>query len=562
MRRAPRIAAVAITSLVALTACAPKLPDSVVPGSEAVVAWSGELTSTNAAAQPTAGNVDVAAMTRARFGDVVDGDFVADEGFGTVAITGDDPFTVRYDLKEPSWSDGIPLDAADLLLGWAAASGFFPAEGDAGDAIVEADVPQIDEFARSMDVVYPHRVWNWQSAVTVPVPAHVVGARAFAIDDPMQAKQAVITAIQQADESAIEKMRTVWNDGFVIDDVASAPDDLLLSSGPFRIDRAESDALVIVPNGEYRGPTTPQIARIALTDAGQNPLASAGEGFDVVRAAPVADNVDVVRELERRDFVVDKTHDGTLWSVQLRPSGVFSTVQARTAFLHAVPARELIDGGAGEWVASYAASTSMTTAVESRAYDIVNEDSGFMRRLGSTDAKPELERAAAGIPADTRVCVLYDRESPFATGAFTALRETVAEFGWQITDCSADDYGKALSKRQWNAVITRMPVPQSPAEIAAQWGSKGIASVTGHADADRDELIAQLAQITDVYEYRDQLAKIEANIVRAAVAMPLAANPVLTVTDKSIAGVGARNGDTAPLTSSAATWAPVKGAAD
>lgn len=118
MRGHRRIAApVAVLLAVGLAACAPALPESVVPGSEITVGWTGEFTSTNAVASPTSGNVDIAEMIRGDFGDMIDGDFVPDEGFGAVTIISDDPFIVRYDLAEPAWSDGIPLDAADLLLG-------------------------------------------------------------------------------------------------------------------------------------------------------------------------------------------------------------------------------------------------------------------------------------------------------------------------------------------------------------------------------------------------------------------------------------------------------------
>ena len=131
-------APLALLLAVSLTACAPALPETVVPDTEITVGWTGAFTSANAAASPTPGNIAIAETIRGEFGDVVDGEFVADESFGVVTIVADDPFTVRYDLAEPAWSDGIPLDAADLLLGWAAASGFFDPQ-DATEAGEPAD---------------------------------------------------------------------------------------------------------------------------------------------------------------------------------------------------------------------------------------------------------------------------------------------------------------------------------------------------------------------------------------------------------------------------------------
>src|SRR5690606_916283 len=189
-----------------------------------------EFTSFNAQASPTAGNRDIAQAVRGDFGDVIDGEFVADEGFGTLAIVSEDPFTVRYDLTEPVWSDSIPLDAADLLLGWAGASGYFepPSTDAAGAEQASAlTVPRIDEFARSIDVTFPQPVMQWQQAVSVPVPAHVVGQRAFGLNDAMEAKQAVIAAIQADDADSLAAIAAVWNEDFTVSDDGSTPEDVL-----------------------------------------------------------------------------------------------------------------------------------------------------------------------------------------------------------------------------------------------------------------------------------------------------------------------------------------------
>lgn len=567
MRAHRRVAASLVVLLAAgLVACAPALPETVVAGSAITVGWTGQFTSVNAAASPTAGNVDIAEMTRAGFGDVVDGEFVADEGFGTATIVSDDPFTVRYDLAEPAWSDGIPLDAADLMLGWVGATGYFRVQAEdpeaaAADPELAAEIPTIDEFARSIEVTFPQPEIDWQQAVPVSVPAHVLGQRAFGIDDAMEAKQAVIRAIRDRDPAALQTIAEVWNTEFEITDPTDIPADLLVSSGPFTIEEIvveeAGQSVTLVPNAAYRGLATPQIARIDLVPPGDDPVGTVGQVLDVAQVAPTSANRAPIHDLERKDFVVTTTHDGTLWSLLLKPSGVFAQPQARIAFIHAVPVRPMVDRGAGEWASAYTASTSMVAAPGSRAYDIVNEDSGFAELLGDPGDDPALQRRIAGVPDDAPVCVLYDRRSEFATGAFAALRESAAESGWNAVDCGSDDFGTALGKGGWDAVITRVPIPQTPEQIAVQWSSGGSASLTGHADADRDALITELAQTTDVYEAREVLALIEASIVRAAVALPIAVNPRVTIVDKDVTGVTPRNGEAAPLTYGAVQWAAV-----
>jgi peptide/nickel transport system substrate-binding protein len=573
-------AAGAVLLLAGLAACAPALPATVVPDTKVAVGWSGELTSLNAAAAPTSGNIDIAAATRGRFGDTVDGAFVPDESFGKASIIGDDPFTVRYDLAEPAWSDGIPLDAADLMLGWAGAAGYFAGESaaeevaeevveegaeNAVDDVVDPDavpvVSGLDEFARAIEVTFPQPTIAWQDAVTVPVPAHVVGMRAFGLNDAMEAKQAVIRAVQDEDASALAAIAEVWNTAFDVTGKTDLPAELLISSGPFQVDgaalAADGQSVALLPNPGYRGAAGPQVARIELVPSGDDPIAEIGDLFDVVQVAPTAANYAPIRELERRDFPTQTTHDGRVWTVLLKPAGVFAQPAARAAFLRTVPAREMVEAGAGEWASAYTATTSILSAPGSPAYEVVAEDSGFATSLGSPADDAAVDREAAGIPAGTRVCVLYDRGSAFAAGAFAAMRDALGPVGWNLVDCASDDIDAAWGQGAWNAVIARVPIPETPAEIAQQWGSGSEASLTGHADANRDALIAQLAQTVDVYEAREVLAQIESTLVSAAVARPFAVSPQVTVSDREVTGVTARNGSIAPLMYGVAQWAAV-----
>src|SRR5699024_2267688 len=244
-----------LASALALTlaACATPLPNSVVAGSSTTIGWTHRLTSTNAASTDgaTAGNLGVAALTRGQFAVAVEGAAVIDESFGTATITNPETFTVRYDLAEPAWSDGIPVDAADLMLAWAAGSNALttpeeavqdadgkgddpgaddePADdepADDGPTVQFDSVPtgltaseqitDYDQFGRWIEVRFAHPVIDWQTALDVAVPAHVAGELAFGIEDPMEVKQAVIDAITDADVEDLAALAEAWNSGFVL----------------------------------------------------------------------------------------------------------------------------------------------------------------------------------------------------------------------------------------------------------------------------------------------------------------------------------------------------------
>ena len=560
MRSHRRAAAAVVLVFAGMTGCAAGLPASVVPNTMVTVGWDGALTSLNAAASPTPGNIDIAEATRGDFGDVVDGEFVPDESFGRITIVSDIPFTVRYDLAEPAWSDGIPLDAADLMLGWAASTGILLDE-ESDDGAEPEDAPVVsalDEFARAIEVTFPEQTSAWQSAIEVAVPAHVVGERALRLDDAMEAKQSVIRAIQEEDRTALGAIADAWTEGFDVTEQTPIPADLRLSSGVFQVDRVtrapNGQSVTLVPNRSYRGAVSPQLARVDLVPPGDDPVYAIGGLLDVVQVAPTTQNRGRIRELERRDHPVLTSHDGSVWTLLLRPAGVFAQPVARAAFLRAVPARDVVERGTGEWASAYTATTSMLSAPGSRAYDVVNEDSGFASTLGTPSQDAALDREAAGIAAGSPVCVLYDRGSEFAVGGFAALRDTAGAEGWNVVDCGTDDIAAAMSQPGWDAAIARVPLPQTPEQIAAQWGSGSGTSLIGDANPDRDALIAELAHTVDVYEARELLARIESSIVRAAVARPLAINPRVTITDRNVTGVSVRNGPVASLTNGLAQW--------
>ena len=563
-RRVTATLSIAVAVALSLVGCAPGLPETVVPGTVVTTGWTGTFTSGNAAASPTPGNLDVAAMTRGGFGEIVDGEFVADADFGAVTIVSDEPFTVRYDLTEPRWSDDIPLDAADLLLGWAVASGSLDVregtDAEAPGVATDAIPPRIDEFARAIEVTYPQPVDDWQNRIIVSVPAHEVARLALGVEDPMEAKQALITAIRDGDTQVLASIAEVWSEGFTLPESGEIPAELLISSGPFRVAEVTNDdagqSVTLAPNIAYRGVVTPQLEQIRLVPASDDPVAAISDLLDVAQVAPVAANRTPIDELERQDFTITTTHDGTVWALVLKPAGIFTQPAARVAYVRAIGARALVERGGGEWASAYTATTSMLSAPGTRAYDIVSEDSGFAQALTGAD-DPAAEREAAGIAPGAPVCVLYDRASEFAVGAFAALRDAMQGAGWVAVDCGADDVPSAIDQGSWDAVITRVSIPQTAEEIAAQWGSAGEQSLIANVDGERDTLIAQFAQTTDVYESRDLRAQIEATIVRAGVVLPLAVNPTVTIVDKDVTGVSPPSGATPRLTTGAVQWAVV-----
>ncbi len=89
---------------------------------------------------------------------------------------------------------------------------------------------------------------------------------------------------------------------------------------------------------------TPKVARIDLVPPGDQPIAEVGDRLDVVILAPTTADRGPIRELERKDFTVNTSHDGTAWALLLNPAGIFTSQPARVAFIRAASGGG--DGGA------------------------------------------------------------------------------------------------------------------------------------------------------------------------------------------------------------------------
>ena len=533
------------------------------------VAWAGSLSSTNpaSAASVTDGNLDIASLTRGGFGTTVNDTVELDETFGKVTMEGDKKQArVRYDLAEPNWSDGVPIDTADLMLAWAATSGYFASSKEGSNGKVDfgavptgltksAYIPEVDEGSRAIEVPLVTPVVDWRTALDVAVPAHVVGQKALNIEDPIEAKEVVETAIEESDTAKLTKIAKAWSAAFAVAEDGKAPEEALLSSGPYRIANIATDEagqkVDLEANPEYAGEAKPTYEQVRLTPSSSDALESLGDKVDVVQVSPTKGNRKQVRDLERRDYGVANGNDGTMWALILRADrGVFKRKSARTAYLRTVPRGDVSEGGAGDWSETYEATDIVLFPPGGEGYQIATEDSGFSTKFGaSEDAKA---------PGGASACVSYDKSNKFAAGAVDAIANAVDDEGWTTTDCGAPSADKVMAGNRWDAVLAQIPIPQTPDDIAEQWGSKGGKNATGLSNGERDRLIDELARTADPYGARDVRVNIEKTLVKDSIVVPIVMNPTVTVADKSVDNVRPRSGQVATLLSTVVEWSPAK----
>lgn len=558
----------------ALAGCGPQ--QHVVRGSEVTLVTNQAFTSYNPVTSfgNTVANRGIDFATNSRF-NYYDAEMtlVRDESFGSYRVVSEDPLTVTYTIASGvKWSDGTSIDAADLLLSWAANSGVFStpdfSPGDYVDQetgqfteefpddVVYFDgapasglghvqqVPELGSDGRSITLVYDEHFADWELAFQVGVPAHVVGTLGLGEDSAAAAKDAVVAAIVSGDETDLAAVSRVWNSAFNLEEL---PDDaaLLVGSGPYSITDIEpQESVTLTANPQYRGRNQPSVETIivrtitdplaavaALDDGSADVIAPASTG-DVLSALAAVDDVTVTTGFGGTWEHLDLQFDGGR-------SGHFDDPLIREAFLKVVPRQEILDKLVTPLYADAELLDSLVFMQNAQGYDESVRDNGSAsyRRVDVAGAKRLL--ADAGV-VDVPVCILFDPANPRRVAEFQLIQESAALAGFVVSNCSRSAWTEFLGVPGtydaalfgWNEINLAVSSP------AARLGSESTTSnFNGFADPAVDEMLARLAASRDSEERRAILAEVDARLFETAYGLPLFQFPVVTAHSNRVSGI-------------------------
>src|SRR5690606_8404151 len=250
------------------------------------------------------------------------------EDFGTYEVVSEDPVTVKYTVNEGvTWSDGAPVDAADVFLYWAAQNDEWdnvaPEYDDEGNVTNQdeidagvyfdsssvamnliTDIPEISDDGRSVTFVYSEPRSDWEISIQPsPIAAHALAGVALDVEDPAEGKQRVIDAFTNSVTEDLSALAQAWNTGF---DYTSMPDDerLYLSSGPYVLSEyVENQYLTVTLRDDYDWGPKPKVSEGTVRYS-EDPLASvtALQNGEVHLIEPQS-SVDVISTLEGIDGV-------------------------------------------------------------------------------------------------------------------------------------------------------------------------------------------------------------------------------------------------------------------
>ena len=500
-----------------------------------------------------------------------DGETKADTSFGTYEKVSDDPLTIKYTVADDAkWSDGTPVDAADVLLDWAARSSnlnTIPADkvktdeatglpkntkgkvyfdsSSYGLGLVK-ETPEISDDGKSLTMKYTQPFADWVYDISVNLPAHVVAEKALGITDPQEAKDALVKAVQDKDEAALVKISEFWNTGF---DMTSMPKDkdLVLSSGAYVItDLKENEYMTFKKNAEYKGDhpgvydtltvrwNEDPMAQVQAIKNGEIDMISPQVTADVVKAAGEIDNVDIKTGEEASFEHMDLTmnNKGPFDPASYGGDAAKATL-VRKAFLHGLPRQEIVDKLIKPINPDAGVRNSWVKTGGTPGYDeiIAQNGSADYSEVDPAQSKALLKQAGVTGPVDVRV--MYAKDNVRRVNEFQLMKPALAKAGFNLVDAGSNEWSEKLGDGTYDAAYFAWSSP-TPAVSADRenYATGTINNFSGYSNKAVDALFEKLVVTPDVAEQLKIQTEIEQLMMKDAFGLPIFQFPSANISNK------------------------------
>jgi peptide/nickel transport system substrate-binding protein len=537
--------------------------------------------------------------------------YINNDNFGTCTLDSLDPLTITYTINEGvTWSDGVQVDAADMLMTWAAQSGFYndadtvvtetgvTAQADeegsavvvgpdgaditsvdeaAYDAAFDPDtgelldgysykestgtnfdssseslalittVPEISEDGLSLTATWDSFYVDFATAGVFPgVPAHVVGQRALGIDDPTEAKTALIEALQGSTED-VKAISDSWNRDF---DATSLPDDpgVYAGYGPYNLTSFDDDGtMVFEAREDYTWGPQPKVQTIVYSIIG-DPTAAvqamANEEVDIIQPQATADILTQLEGIADRGVEVRQSDGAVYEHVDLvfNNGGPFDpatydgdeeTARAvRQAFLLAVPRTDIVERLIVPLNENAEVRQSLIQVPGSPLYDeaTANNGSDFYAEADPEGAAQILADAGVDTSTPIDVRLLFADENPRRASEYELIRDSVAQAGFNLIDGRDINWGSNLANNTlydaslfgWQTTAIAI------ADTAANFITDGQNNFGGYSNETIDALYEELQATTDPARQDEILVEIESVLFEDAFGLPIFQFPQIT----------------------------------
>ena len=564
-----------------LSGCA--APQSeIVKDSSLSVAWNQPFYAYNTSTSDgnATANANITYMTNSAF-NYYDADTKLNKNtdFGTYEMVTEDPLTIKYTIKDGvKWSDGTDVDAADMLLSWAAniakfnnvepetddegnitnqdaidAGVYFDSAAVGGGLELVTETPEISDDNKSLTLVYSKPFVDWETNFAVGVAAHATYALAFPDEeaDPAAAKEAVIKAIQDNDPKVLSPLSTAWSHGF---DYVDMPKDKnqYLSNGAYIISNLVKDEFITLEaNPDFTWGPKPKYEKITIRfipDALAQVQALDNGEVSIIAPQSTADILAALEDVG--DTTVESTADATYEHLDLtfNNGGPFDPVAyggdaekaklVRQAFLMTIPRADIIDKLIKPLNPDAEINNSQTLLPGFDGYERMVEENGSAEYAEVDIAGATALLAEAGVATPVNVNFMYGLSNTRRQNQYQLIAASAAQAGFNVVDAGSDDWGSKLGDGTYDAVLfgwqsTSTAVTASEATFASDGGNNLNGYVNDKVDAAYDTLQGEYDQDKQL----DLLIDVEKELWADAYGVTVFQFPGVTAWSSNVEGV-------------------------
>lgn len=534
-------------STIALAGCSATL--TTVPGTVVNVAETATMASLNPDVATTASAEhladEVANLTSEGFYYLNDfGALVPNELFGTVTVDSQNPLTVTYEIAQGrKWSDGQPVDSADLALSFAAANA---PEGTnfrsrrAGTGLKFATVKSVG--VRSLTLEFSQPVSDYRTSMPVYVAAHAVAAQALDGIEPGAGKAAVIEALQSGDEEKLTLLADSYQSAFAPADSMFSME-ALVTNGAYTITSLVKDVSVsLKARAKYKGAFSPVTETInvkvytdsmaALADMNADKIDIIGatetglirypELVGMVASLSTAKATTALRNGRTADMVVFNFRETSVFNE--KATDEVPAAELRKAFMSAVPKARIVQDASAETQVSATDSFIYPSNSDHYAASVGANGSEQYLLQDAEKASEILKSAGINKPLDVRV--VYDSTNPRSVAQFKELSNRSSAAGFNLIDLATDAPTRALLRGEFDVYI-------GPRELVGVPGLEPSSlladKVTKYSDATVAKLLTDYAEASNELAQAAILRKIDARLFETGYGIPLYQVPNLII---------------------------------
>ncbi|WP_066515111.1 ABC transporter family substrate-binding protein [Curtobacterium ammoniigenes] len=563
--------AIAGSAAVVLAGCSAPKASTISEKTSLSIAQNSAVTSLNplVSNQYSTYNSNVAYLTSALGFNYYDNTpkLVKNTDFGTYTKESSNPLKIKYTLSSNAqWSDGDPVNAADILLQWASSiSKYNNAKGGINFNSVNAGsgldgitkVPTVSNNGKTVVTTFDKPYVDWEQSLLAPtLPAHIVYQEAFPNKkvSNADADKAVIKAIQDNDTATIGAMAKVWSTKW---NVTSMPSDkkLLVTDGPYQVTGfVKNQYITLAKNPNYKGGPTPQVDNLTvrfIADPTAQVQALQNGEVDIISGQATTDTLAAIKKLNTVNYSnsaeasyehVDLTfNNGGPFDPKTYGGDATKAQEVREAFLKVIPRQEILDKLIKPLNPSAKLDDSTQFLPGSTGYDQTVQQNGMSQLYDSVDiAGAKALLAKAGV-SNLTVKFAYPNDNPRRASEFSLIQQSAAQAGITVKDVGSPgaDFFQNLGNGSYDACIfawqyTSLAYTGSQTEF--QTG--GSSNYQGYSNPSVDALWNKLEYSTGTAaQNRDLQMQIDKKVVGDAATVTIFQFPDVTAWSKQVANV-------------------------